>query len=139
MEQDIQIRKSAEAMFEIICGGLIGVNIIAIIQLIGLPVLDVQLTFALQCFAVSLPLLAFFVFSILIEKTRNCSIDIWYKTFFLGIGTISSLMGIGFLILHLSQTAATVFGIGCTLALAFTSIHVSLADRRSAPHKKRGR
>src|SRR6185295_15306850 len=104
MAQDKEIRKAAEAILEIICGGLIGVNIIAIVQLVGLPALDAHLTLALHCFAVSLPLLSFFVFSLLIEKTRNCSIDIWYKQIFLAIGIVSAVSGIGLLILHLSET-----------------------------------
>jgi hypothetical protein len=136
MDQDSQIHKAAEAVFEIICGGLIGVNIIAIIQLIGLPALDNSLTFALYCFAVSLPLLAFFVFSILIEKTRNCSVDIWYKGVFLAIGVVSTIFGIVALIAHLSQTAALVFSILCMVATLFTQIHVALADRRGTRPRK---
>ena len=133
---DDKVRKAAESMFEIICGGLIGIDIIAIIQMIGLPPLDSGLTLALYCFAISLPLLALFVFFVQIERTRKCSIDIWYKYLFLAVGIVCAPLGVGLLILHLSQTAAYVFGFLCFGGVVFTGLHIAIADYRGKSRKR---
>jgi hypothetical protein len=126
----VEIRKAADAMLEVISGVLIGVDTVAIIQLVGLDHLDGPLTDALYCFATSIPLLAFFVFCIRIEKTRNCSIDIWYKDFALILGILGPPIGLGLLILHLSRTVAWIFAVLCGLAVVLVQLHTVIADAR---------
>jgi hypothetical protein len=125
-----KIRKAADAMLEVISGVLIGVDTVAIIQLVGLDYLDGPLTDALYCFAISIPLLAFFVFCIRIEKTRKCSIDIWYKDVALFLGITGSPIGLGLLISHLSKTAAWIFAFLCGLAVILVQLHTAIADGR---------
>jgi hypothetical protein len=127
--QQNKVGQAVDRVFEVVSGALIGVDIIALIQFVSLPALTVQLTVALYCFTVSIPLLAFFVFSILVEKTRNCSLDIWYKQFALVSGMLGSLVGIGAILFHLSETAGAVFMVLCVIAIVLTNIHIYFADK----------
>jgi hypothetical protein len=130
-----EIRKAANSMIEVISGVLIGVETVAIIQLVGLDYLDGPLTDALYCFATSIPFLAFFVLCIRIEKTRKCSIDIWYKDVALFLGITTAPIGLGLLILHLSRTAAWIFAVLCGLGLLLVQLHAAIADARHRSSK----
>jgi hypothetical protein len=118
-------------VFEIIGGALVGVDIIGIFQLVTLHALDIPLTGALYLFVISLPLLAFFVFSLHVERTRSCSIRIWYKDIAAVLGIMSTVAALAFLIFHLSKIAAMIFGLLCGVSLLFINIHLNLADRRN--------
>jgi hypothetical protein len=127
--QHNKVGQAADGMFQAISGALIGFDIIVLMEFVSLPDLTTQLTVALYCFTVSLPLLGFFIFTVLIEKTRNCSIAVWYKPLALVTGIITNLVGVAMILLHLSRMAATVFVVLCIIAIIFTNIHIHFADR----------
>lgn len=129
--------KAADAIFEIIAGALIGVDIIGILQLLGVSFLDSRLTLALYFFTVSLPLLAFFVFAVLIEKTRNCTLEAWYKFSALVLGMMGCLGGITLVIWHLSSNAGIVFVSLIGLGLVFINYHITRADQAEELEKLR--
>jgi hypothetical protein len=126
-----RVQKAAETMFEVICAALIGVDVIALVQLATLTYLDEYLTDAVYSFAISIPLLTFFVLSVRMEKTREVSISIWYKDIALFLGIIGTPVGVGCLIAHLSLRAGTIFGLLCAVVMLLVMIHVAIADNKA--------
>jgi hypothetical protein len=70
-----------------VAGGLLGVGVIAVFQLLTVPTLDKRLTVALYCFAISIPLLALFLRALLAEAACVYRIPVWYVP-------VSSILGV---------------------------------------------
>ena len=110
-------------------------DIIAILQLLALPPLNAPLTLSLYLFTVSLPLSSFFVFAVLVEKTRDIRLNVWYKFPALLFGMMSSVGGMTLIIWNLSPTAGTLFVGMMILAVVFISYHISRADEADRQRK----
>jgi hypothetical protein len=90
---------------EKISGALIGVDLVALIQLIGLPSLNARLTYAVAGFAISLPGLTFVIASRLLRLRLPEGV----LGFILGFAAMFALLGVAMLILHLSVMIGGIF------------------------------
>jgi len=90
---------------EKISGALIGVDLIALIQLIGLQDLTVLLRIAAVFFATSLPVLAFVVVSRLLKLPAAGAVGL--ELF--GFGAMSAVIGTALMTFHLSLITGVVF------------------------------
>jgi len=88
-----------------VSGALFGVDLIVLIQLIGLPSLSKTLIYAPFAFAIALPTLGFTATS----RHVRLYMPIELEGTLIGLGTTFSLFGIALLVLHLSLKAGLVF------------------------------
>jgi len=112
--------ESFEAVLEKVSGALIGVDLIALIQLIGLPYLDRRLSVAAITFAGSLPPLTLYLVGRLLDVPVYEGPDGWLWIF----GTVSALVGIALLTFHLSLFTGIAFCATFVLSLGIFATRV---------------
>src|ERR1700675_4379748 len=118
--------KNAIKLLEAMAGGLIGVAVIAVFHLLGLPSLGKSLTVSLYGFAISIPLLSFNILAFIAESGYAYYENIWYHPLSFFLGALASLVGIGGLFFHFSIKLGVLFSVLVTLEL------VAYAHYRSA-------
>ncbi|HYR74907.1 MAG TPA: hypothetical protein VEM96_03625 [Pyrinomonadaceae bacterium] len=101
---------------EVICGALLGVSIISTLQLASLA-LDLPLTGAVYCFAVSTPILCFAFIRISLSHKKWTNYREHEAVVLTSVGILLSLVGLAAIIYHLSTGAGIVFA-----ALSFLGI-----------------
>jgi hypothetical protein len=101
---------------EAICGALIGVAIVSVIELLGLPNLDRALTVALYCFAISIPSLTYYMMTVLLDAAaERASRYPLYNAMAFFIGILASLTGVASLFVHFSYKLGLLFIVLCLL------------------------
>jgi hypothetical protein len=88
---------------------LLGVSIIAVIQMAGRAQLDRPLLFSRYCFAVAVPFLASFVWIVDLISDSEKLFEAWYYNFVGIVGSSASLLGIGATFWHFSRIVGIVF------------------------------
>jgi len=103
--------------------GLLGVSIVAVVQIVGRTELDFPLLVSLYSFAVAIPFLAALVWIIMVTETVPGG-NAWYYGFLAAIGSLGSLFGIGAIFWHFSKAIGAVFVVcsllGVCVFIAFT-------------------
>ena len=94
-----------------VAGALIGVDLIAVFQLLTLPILDKRLTVALYCFAISIPSLAMYLRSVIAQSTCPYNILVWHVPLGGILGLTISVVGLGAVFFHLGIVAGCLFSV----------------------------
>lgn len=119
-EQKLPIDKTQNKIFEASSAALIGIGVIAIIELLGIANLDRALTVSFYSFVISIPMLSV-VFLTLVDETkyeyRPRGVPRVYMNIAWLVGALSSLAGIGALIYHFAGCAAILFAFLCVIGL----------------------
>src|SRR5262245_49515301 len=68
MSQEIDRHHARRGILQTMSAALIGVSIVAVIQFLTLPNLDRALTASLYCFIVSIPLLTYYIVTMLLDS-----------------------------------------------------------------------
>ncbi len=105
---------------EITCGALIGLALIAIVEMLSLPVLDIPLKMSVFSFAISIPVLSAVILcmindSVFNQKPHGEGI---HRAWFFGV--FMSFLGIAGLFFHLSLFAGLLFVVLSLTALCMT-------------------
>jgi hypothetical protein len=107
--------------------GLIGIALIAVFQLLALPDLDKRLTVSLYCFAISIPLLAFFVLAMVAEAKYTHLSELWlYNAVPLVLGIPIWFVGLAAVFFHFSLVIGSIFSLLAILLLLASKRHRTL-------------
>jgi carbon starvation protein CstA len=104
----------------LIFGGLIGVSVVAVIELINTTVWDRSLRLALYFFAASIPILAMSIVVDTLKSHFKYSVTPAYMFYANLSGITLTLIGLTALFWHLSSLSAVIFFISSISALAIT-------------------
>jgi hypothetical protein len=107
-----KLRKTNDGRF--LFTALLGVSIVAVIQIVGRSEVDRSLFVSLYAFAVAVPFLGVFIWTGDLFVTNKPSLDRWYYNFVGVAGSLASLIGIGAIFWHFSRTIGVIF-ILCSL------------------------
>jgi len=94
---------------QIASGGLIGIGVIVVTQLLALGVLDKALKVSLYCFVISIPLLSLYSLNLVVMSHNKYYSLTWYNLFSVGAGMLSALVGVGAVFWHFSRVACLIF------------------------------
>ena len=103
---------------KLLCGALLGINVVAVVELVGVNQLDAALKVAVHCFAVSIPLLVLHILARINESQNKYHTEsggyFYLVTFF---SPFISLAGIGAFFWHFSPTVGLLFIVTGVFAL----------------------
>lgn len=102
---------------EIVCGALIGLNVVATIEMLSINTLNKRLFVSLFCFALSIPALAWIMMILLTESSEW---PILHKNQFhvvLAAGSLLSLTGLAAIFFYFSILVGVVFSAACIIAI----------------------
>ena len=100
-------------------GALVGVNVIAVVELLGLSQLDNSLRVALYCFAISIPLLCAYLININFANSYEHLTSCWYNVGAMAVGSLASIAGMASIFWHFSSTLGLLFVILCSFGIIF--------------------
>jgi hypothetical protein len=107
---------------EVICGALVGLGVIAIVQMLSLNSLDIPLKISVCSFAVSIPSLTVVLLCEWTEIRIDFRSHAPWVSFAVGllawIGYISSLAGVSALFFHFMNYAGIIFLVMCVIGLS---------------------
>ena len=110
---------------------LLGMSIIAVVQIVGRTELDISLIIALYCFAVAIPFLASFIWMIDSVSDPKKLADAWYYDFVGIIGALGALAGIGAIFWHFSKIIGVVFIVCSMFGFCSMIAYSNLLERAS--------
>jgi hypothetical protein len=114
---------------QIVVGGLIALDVIAVIQMLGMPSLDYWLTLSLYLFAVSIPLLSLCALTAARDSASAWRAEIWYNDWADIVGRSAAIVAGTLVFVHLSRKAAMLF-IGLILLGILALTHYTGVSRR---------
>ena len=111
VEVDLRVSVDKKGILEDKLGvaGLLGLCIIAVIQLISIKTLNAPLWVSLCCFAVAIPLLAGYFFMLESQTRFQVSVTKWYENLIGYAGIIIGFAGIAGLFWHFSWVVSVIF------------------------------
>jgi hypothetical protein len=109
-----KVNQQKRQQLNLIYGGLIGIGIFFIIDLVSETPLDTSLTVALFCFAIALPFLALLIMRNYIEATHKYTVRPAYINISAIIGALGIIIGLIAEIWHVTWIAGSIF-IACCL------------------------
>ncbi len=101
--------KEEDVRIEIVCGALVGLGVIALVQMLSVTTLDVPLRISLCSFAISIPSLTAVFLSFKERGPAAAGRSSRLLTFLWTIGNIASLIGISGLFFHFAVYAGVIF------------------------------
>ena len=108
----------------LVTSGLVGVNVVSVVQLASNANLSTSLLAAIFCFSISIPFLAATIFILTHESDSTDAFQTTYYSI-LGIcGMFLSLGGIGALFFHFHYAAGGVFIVSSIVAIALAEKHL---------------
>jgi hypothetical protein len=116
-ETDRAIKRKTEIM----AATLVGLGVIALVQMLGVQSVDVSLKVSIYSFAVSIPSLSA-VFLALRDEVTSGPVEQRFTIFYgvlLFTGYLSSLIGLGGLFFHFTPYAGIVYVAACIIGLVF--------------------
>ena len=125
-----QSRGAADIAFDGFASGCIGVDVIALIEMIGLQVLNRRLTVAIVCLSASLPLLVLYILNRRFEATREGRwAEVWYHDVAFAVGALLTIAGMGAMTFHVSILAGIIFSILFFVGVIVHFHYMSIIDR----------
>jgi hypothetical protein len=128
-----KIDKADNRRMQGVAGGLVGVAVIAVFQLLTLSSLDKRLTVSLYCFATSIPLLSFFVQSKVAESWYTNSVSFWYTVLPLLIGATIWFVGLAAVFFHFSIIVGLIFSLLAILGVISVTRYQALLEEVNKP------
>jgi hypothetical protein len=122
MSQDrIERHRRTNIETEVMSGALVGLGVIAIVQMLSVPSLDVPLKVSLYSFAISIPFLTVAFLCARIEtgvdfRSNHPLVSLAFGSC-VGFGNLSSLAGISALFFHFMNYAGFIFIGVCVIGL----------------------
>lgn len=114
-------------------GGLIGVSVVMLIQLLSIPTLDAALTVSLYSVSVSIPLASAALLCEMAENHFTFTEETWYSFLVIASGSLSTAVAIGAVFYHFSRLAAGLFTILSFSGFFLWGHHVNVVKRANTP------
>jgi hypothetical protein len=108
-----KVNQQKHRQLNFIYGGLIGIGIFFIIDLVSETPLDTSLTVALFCFSIALPFLGLLIMRNYIESTYTHTVRSAYISASTIIGVLGTIAGLIAEIWHVSWIAGSIFIVCC--------------------------
>lgn len=122
-----KVNQQKRQQLNFIYGGLIGIGIFFIIDLVSETPLDTSLTVALFCFSIALPFLALLIMRNYLEATHEHTVQPAYIGVSTVIGVLGIIAGLVAEIWHVSLIAASIFIVCCLWGvLGYSLFHTAL-------------
>ena len=122
-----KVNQQKRQQLNFIYGGLIGIGIFFIIDLVSQTPLDGFLTIALFCFSIALPFLALLIMRNYIEITHEYTVSPIYMQISTWIGALGITAGLLAEIWHISGVAGSIFIVCCLWgAVGYSLFHTAL-------------
>jgi len=114
----------ARESLKIASGALVGLAVVAMVQMLSLNVLDLPLKVSICSFAISIPLLSAVFISAIVETSFDFSVDkpFLLKAVALG-GYLASLIGVPALFFHFAIYAGVIFIAGSVIGVLAVNVY----------------
>ncbi|MWB96227.1 hypothetical protein GON26_17835 [Flavobacterium sp. GA093] len=115
---------------------LISMSMIITIQLINEKLNSLQLTIALYCFAISIPLLVGSIAALYLEKLYKIRAHIWYLWICNFFGCLLSIVGIGAVFFNFNWILGTIFLLCSLFTLFVIASYTGLLEKINDDNEK---